>query len=151
MTKGGGPLVHGPTNINPGVGRPWSALNVVIGLFSSLAVNMPDFARFSKSQPRQHEADQCDGVFKLIETHLQDQPRSQPTNRRLRCLTRIPSLRFKIPASLASQISNRIGYVQYNATNLQSTREASTSSERLRNEMAERLRNKISIKKVKWM
>ena len=52
VTKGGGPLVHGPTNINPLVGRPWSALqalNVVIGLFSSLAVNMPDFARFSKS------------------------------------------------------------------------------------------------------
>ena len=52
MTKGGGPLVHGPTDINPKVGRVWSALqalNVVIGLFSSLAVNMPDFARFSKS------------------------------------------------------------------------------------------------------
>jgi len=52
VTKGGGPLVHGPTAINPVVGRPWSALqaiNVVIGLFSSLAVNMPDFARFSKS------------------------------------------------------------------------------------------------------
>ena len=34
------------------MGRPWAALqalNVVIGLFSSLAVNMPDFARFSKS------------------------------------------------------------------------------------------------------
>jgi cytosine/uracil/thiamine/allantoin permease len=34
------------------VGRVWSALqalNVIIGLFSSLAVNMPDFARFSKS------------------------------------------------------------------------------------------------------
>ena len=52
MTKGGGPLVHGPTTINPAVGRVWSALqalNVIIGLFSSLAVNMPDFARFSKS------------------------------------------------------------------------------------------------------
>ncbi|KIM37909.1 hypothetical protein M413DRAFT_30565 [Hebeloma cylindrosporum] len=52
VTKGGGPLVHGPTTINPAVGRPWSALqalNVIIGLFSSLAVNMPDFARFSKS------------------------------------------------------------------------------------------------------
>jgi NCS1 family nucleobase:cation symporter-1 len=52
VTKGGGPLVHGPTDINPKVGRPWSALqalNVVIGLFSSLAVNMPDFARFSRS------------------------------------------------------------------------------------------------------
>jgi nucleobase:cation symporter-1, NCS1 family len=44
--------VHGPTDINPKVGRVWSALqalNVVIGLFSSLAVNMPDFARFSKN------------------------------------------------------------------------------------------------------
>jgi NCS1 nucleoside transporter family len=52
VTKGGGPLVHGPTTINPKVGRAWSALqalNVIIGLFSSLAVNMPDFARFSKS------------------------------------------------------------------------------------------------------
>ncbi|KIM73717.1 hypothetical protein PILCRDRAFT_828851 [Piloderma croceum F 1598] len=52
VTKGGGPLVHGPTTIDPKVGRPWSALqalNVIIGLFSSLAVNMPDFARFSKS------------------------------------------------------------------------------------------------------
>jgi NCS1 family nucleobase:cation symporter-1 len=52
VTKDGGPLVHGPTNINPQVGSVWSALqalNVVIGLFSSLAVNMPDFARFSKS------------------------------------------------------------------------------------------------------
>jgi NCS1 nucleoside transporter family len=52
VTKDGGPLVHGPTNINPKVGSVWSALqalNVVIGLFSSLAVNMPDFARFSKS------------------------------------------------------------------------------------------------------
>jgi nucleobase:cation symporter-1, NCS1 family len=52
VTKGGGPLVHGPTNIDPKVGRVWSALkalNVIIGLFSSLAVNMPDFARFSKN------------------------------------------------------------------------------------------------------
>jgi nucleobase:cation symporter-1, NCS1 family len=52
VTKDGGPLVHGPTVINPKVGRVWSALqalNVIIGLFSSLAVNMPDFARFSKS------------------------------------------------------------------------------------------------------
>lgn len=53
MTKDGGPLVHGPTVINPKVGRAWSALqalNVIIGLFSSLAVNMPDFARFSKTR-----------------------------------------------------------------------------------------------------
>jgi NCS1 family nucleobase:cation symporter-1 len=45
--------VNGPTKINPKVGRVWSALqalNVVIGLFSSLAVNMPDFARFSRSE-----------------------------------------------------------------------------------------------------
>jgi NCS1 family nucleobase:cation symporter-1 len=52
VTHGGGPLVLGPTDINPKVGRVWSALqalNVVIGLFSSLAVNMPDFARFSRS------------------------------------------------------------------------------------------------------
>ena len=53
MTKGGGPLVHGPTTVDPAVGRPWAALealNVVIGLFSSLAVNMPDFSRFSKTK-----------------------------------------------------------------------------------------------------
>jgi hypothetical protein len=31
-----------------------------------------------KVQPRQHEADQHDGVFKLIETRLADQPRPQP-------------------------------------------------------------------------
>jgi len=38
--------------IRPGTTRPFAALqalNVVIGLFSSLAVNMPDFARFAKS------------------------------------------------------------------------------------------------------
>ena len=52
VTKGGGPLVKGPTHIDPDFGRPFAALravNVVIGLFSSLAVNMPDFARFSKN------------------------------------------------------------------------------------------------------
>ena len=52
VTHGGGPLVHGPTIIRPGTGKPFAALqalNVVIGLFSSLAVNMPDFARFARS------------------------------------------------------------------------------------------------------
>jgi nucleobase:cation symporter-1, NCS1 family len=52
VTKGGGPLVHGPTTVPPELGKPWAALtalNVVIGLFSSLAVNMPDFARYSKN------------------------------------------------------------------------------------------------------
>jgi len=52
VTHGGGPLVHGPTSIPPNTGKAYAALqalNVIIGLFSSLAVNMPDFARFSKS------------------------------------------------------------------------------------------------------
>ena len=43
VTKGGGVLVHGPTQVPPEIGKPWAALqalNVVIGLFSSLAVNM---------------------------------------------------------------------------------------------------------------
>jgi NCS1 family nucleobase:cation symporter-1 len=43
ITHGGGPLVTGPTNIPKGQ-SPWralTALNVIIGLFSSLAVNMP--------------------------------------------------------------------------------------------------------------
>jgi hypothetical protein len=29
-----------------------------------------------QTQPRQYEADQRDGVCRLIETHLKDQPRS---------------------------------------------------------------------------
>jgi hypothetical protein len=45
------------------------------------------------AQPRQHEADPHDGVFKFIETRLRDQPRPRPIDQRL---TRLPSLRFKI-------------------------------------------------------
>jgi hypothetical protein len=56
-------------------------------------------------QPRQHEANQCDGVFKLIETHLRDQPPSQPTDQRHQWLTRLPSLCFEISAYLASGVS----------------------------------------------
>src|SRR5271170_6300097 len=51
VTHGGGPLVTGSVNLTTGMNASWSALkalNVIIGLFSSLAVNMPDFGRFSK-------------------------------------------------------------------------------------------------------
>jgi NCS1 family nucleobase:cation symporter-1 len=51
VTHGGGPLVNGPVVLTTGLNTGWSAmkaLNVIIGLFSSLAVNMPDFGRFSK-------------------------------------------------------------------------------------------------------
>jgi len=54
VTKGGGPLVNGPVKLtNPYMNTAYSALtglNVMIGLFSSLAVNMPDFGRFSRDQ-----------------------------------------------------------------------------------------------------
>jgi cytosine/uracil/thiamine/allantoin permease len=51
VTHGGGPLVTGEVHLTTGMNASWSALralNVIIGLFSSLAVNMPDFGRFSK-------------------------------------------------------------------------------------------------------
>ncbi|KZO89551.1 hypothetical protein CALVIDRAFT_603570 [Calocera viscosa TUFC12733] len=51
VSKGGGPLVTGQAQ--PTLGMAYScltALNVVIGLFSSLAVNFPDFGRFSKNE-----------------------------------------------------------------------------------------------------
>ena len=55
-------------------------------------------------QPRQHEADQRDGVFRFIETHLKDQPRPQPTDQRFRWLARLASLCFKFGLSnLASR------------------------------------------------
>lgn len=54
VTKGGGPLVTGTTTLtSPYLGQAYSALtglNVIIGLFSSMAVNMPDFGRFSKNR-----------------------------------------------------------------------------------------------------
>jgi len=53
VTKGGGPLVTGKMHITSTyMGTAYSALtglNAIIGLFSSLAVNMPDFGRFSKN------------------------------------------------------------------------------------------------------
>lgn len=53
VTKGGGPLVQGEMKITSTyMNTAYSALtglNVIIGLFSSLAVNMPDFGRFSKN------------------------------------------------------------------------------------------------------
>ncbi|MCJ1357775.1 MAG: hypothetical protein MMC33_007771 [Icmadophila ericetorum] len=54
VTKGGGPLVTGETQLTSTyLNTAYSSLtglNVVIGLFSSLAVNMPDFGRFSKDK-----------------------------------------------------------------------------------------------------
>lgn len=51
VTHGGGPLVTGaPVLTSSYMGTAYSALtglNVIIGLFSSMAVNMPDFGRFS--------------------------------------------------------------------------------------------------------
>jgi nucleobase:cation symporter-1, NCS1 family len=53
VTHGGGPLVTGKMKITSTyMGTAYSALtglNAIIGLFSSLAVNMPDFGRFSKN------------------------------------------------------------------------------------------------------
>ncbi|KAF2473516.1 uncharacterized protein BDR25DRAFT_333038 [Lindgomyces ingoldianus] len=53
VTKGGGPLVTGKVELTSTyMNTAYSALtglNVMIGLFSSLAVNMPDFGRFSKN------------------------------------------------------------------------------------------------------
>jgi hypothetical protein len=49
-------------------------------------------------QPRQHEADQSDGVFKFVETHLRDHPRPQPTNQRLPWLAGLFTLHHKYQA-----------------------------------------------------
>ncbi|KAI4252751.1 MAG: hypothetical protein L6R42_007854 [Xanthoria sp. 1 TBL-2021] len=53
VTHGGGPLVTGKAQItNSYINTAFSALtglNAIIGLFSSMAVNMPDFGRFSKN------------------------------------------------------------------------------------------------------
>lgn len=53
VTKGGGPLVTGHVEVTSSyMNTAYSALtalNVIIGLFSSMAVNFPDFARFSKN------------------------------------------------------------------------------------------------------
>ena len=53
VTKGGGPLVTGQAKITSTyMNTAFSALtglNAIIGLFSSMAVNMPDFGRFSKN------------------------------------------------------------------------------------------------------
>jgi len=57
VTGGGGPLVTGSANVSIPGGYGWAvilALNVVVGLFSSLAVNMPDFGRFSKNTKSQY-------------------------------------------------------------------------------------------------
>jgi cytosine/uracil/thiamine/allantoin permease len=54
VTHGGGPLVTGETKLTSTyMNTAYSALtglNVMIGLFSSMAVNMPDFGRFSKNR-----------------------------------------------------------------------------------------------------
>jgi NCS1 family nucleobase:cation symporter-1 len=54
VTHGGGPLVTGHFHITSTyMNTAYSsltALNVIMGLFSSMAVNMPDFGRFSKNR-----------------------------------------------------------------------------------------------------
>jgi cytosine/uracil/thiamine/allantoin permease len=54
VRHGGGPLVTGHEKITSSyMNTAYSALtglNVIIGLFSSMAVNMPDFGRFSKNR-----------------------------------------------------------------------------------------------------
>lgn len=54
VTRGGGPLVTGEVKITSTyMNTAYSALtglNVMLGLFSSMAVNMPDFGRFSKNR-----------------------------------------------------------------------------------------------------
>ena len=54
VTHGGGPLVTGRAELTSSyMNKAYSALtglNVIIGLFSSMAVNMPDFGRFSKNR-----------------------------------------------------------------------------------------------------
>jgi hypothetical protein len=45
-------------------------------------------------EPRQHEADQHDGVLKSVETHLGDLPLPLPTNQRLLWLATLSSLQF---------------------------------------------------------
>lgn len=53
VTNGGGPLVTGQAQITSSyMNTAYSALtglNVIMGLFSSMAVNFPDFARFSRN------------------------------------------------------------------------------------------------------
>ena len=53
VTHGGGPLVTGKAKITSTyMNTTYSALtglNAIIGLFSFMAVNMPDFGRFSKN------------------------------------------------------------------------------------------------------
>jgi NCS1 family nucleobase:cation symporter-1 len=54
VTHGGGPLVTGHMKLTSSyMNTAYSALtglNIIIGLFSSMAVNMPDFGRFSKNR-----------------------------------------------------------------------------------------------------
>ncbi|KAI0624099.1 FUI1 Cytosine-uracil-thiamine-allantoin permease [Pyrenophora tritici-repentis] len=54
VTKGGGPLIKGKVELTSTYMKTTysalSGLNAVMGLFSSLAVNMPDFGRFSKDK-----------------------------------------------------------------------------------------------------
>ncbi|KAL6706559.1 hypothetical protein ACN47E_005315 [Coniothyrium glycines] len=54
VTKGGGPLITGKAVMQSTyMNKAYSALtglNAIIGLFSSMAVNMPDFGRFSKNR-----------------------------------------------------------------------------------------------------
>jgi hypothetical protein len=60
---------------------------------------MSEDVREMNEHHSQHEADQHDGVFKLIETHLSDQPWPQPTDQRFWWLAGLPRLHFKMSAS----------------------------------------------------
>lgn len=53
VTKGGGKLVNGPTEMTYEYGAGWawvSGICHVAGLFSTLSVNMPDFGRYSRDE-----------------------------------------------------------------------------------------------------
>jgi hypothetical protein len=67
----------------------------------SVIRTIPRLSSLSQIQPRQHEADQHDGVFRFIETHLKDQPWPQPTDQRFQWLAR-PLLQNFGLTSLAS-------------------------------------------------
>ena len=67
-------------------------------------------------QPRQHEADQHDGVLKSVETHLGDLPLPLPTNRRLPWLAKFSSLQLVCQPREALNIFWAIVFIQSNNT-----------------------------------
>jgi nucleobase:cation symporter-1, NCS1 family len=71
LRHGGGPLVTGHYKMTSSYMNvaysSLTGLNVIIGLFSSMAVNMPDFGRFSKNRLR--------GKLKHLPLHLPLHPK----------------------------------------------------------------------------